>query len=42
MHHTLAHMNNILIHISVLTFSWLSYNISRSCDQQALSELEPP
>lgn len=40
--HTLAHMSSIPIYIAVLTFSWFSYNISLSCDQQGLSELEAP
>ena len=40
--HILAHMNNIPIYISVLTFSWLPYKVSLGCDQQGLSELEPP
>lgn len=40
--HIWAHMNNIPICISVLTLSWFSYNTSLSCDQQGLSELEPP
>lgn len=40
--HTLALMSSIPIYIAVLTFSWFSYNISLSCDQQGLSELEAP